>query len=449
MKLLIVKSAVESRWGSCKVISPNLHQLYLELGPAFKLDWFDLPEDLMKSELQTTHSSIVALLKHIESTKPERIVFVDHLPPPPRVLAYLSMLINLKKLPPIFFHLYGDFTYFSREWSFINEVYDGHPTRFIVASHSQKKLVSSFLEKSDDQDIGIDEMCFPVNSSDYFFNPTERHQLRQEMNIGENDVIVLYSGRISLQKNVELLISDFLKLVETEKKYHLWIVGAFDDVGADFIGYESYQGYMFSKIQAVMEEASPEQRERIKFWGQQKKTELRKIKSACDLFVSLSLYHDEDYGMSPAEALATGLPSLLTDWGGYSSFADSQEWDCQLVPVSLSEFGFEIDMHFFRSELERMTKNILDLNSRQRRSEAFLSKFSIKSNISTLTKILETPPVAFKKFNWLLDQYGNALSLNWSKSKFNKFLSPNHRGYYFDIYKNYISKINKDSINEK
>jgi hypothetical protein len=446
MKLLIVKSAVESKWGSCKVISPNLHKLYLGLGPQFKIEWFSLHEDLLKSEMQTYESSIDRLLQCILKSKPDRLVFVDHLPPPPRVMAFLSLLTNLKKLPPIVFHIYGDFTYFAREWSYLNEILVGHPMTFVVASSSQQKLVNTFLGHPDQS--GVFKLCFPVNEKEYFFDSKERTKLRDELGLSEDDKVILYSGRVSLQKNVDVLLKEFLKLKKPSSgHYHLWIVGAFDDVGADFIGYESYHGYMFSKIQSILETATSSQRSRIKFWGQQGKINLRKIKSAADLFASFSLYHDEDYGMSPAEALACGLPSVLTDWGGYSSFVGGDDklnskWLCDLVPVELSEYGSEIAVDYFQNYMKDFLPQ--SPSARVQNSRSFLNEFSIKDNIASLENILKAPPVNFNGFHWLLEQHATALNLNWSKTKFNKFLSPKKDGYYQDIYKNYISGMNDE-----
>ncbi len=444
MKLLVIRSAAESKWGSCKVISPNLHELYRGLSASYQIEWVDLPEDLMKHELGSQQSCVSALVKKIAESRPDRLVFVDHLPPPPTVLAYLSLQMNLKKLPPLVFHIYGDFTYFSREWIYLNDVLSGHPMTFIAASLSQQKMVSGFLN----QPLGISKLCFPVNSSEYFFNKEERKKYRNENAIGENDVVVLYSGRISLQKNVDVLIREFLKFKHPVKKTHLWIVGAFDDIGADFLGCESYPGYMFSKIQMQLEDLTEEERQRIKFFGIKKKEELRKIKAASDLFASFSLYHDEDYGMSPAEALSTGLKSLLTDWGGYSSFANMQSWQCDLVEVNIDEYGFALSMNKFQEMLLSICQTPDPDEIRGERAKAFLREFSIEGNIKNLQDILDKKPEAFSGFNWLLEQYGNSLSQNWSRSKLNKFLSPKSKSFYFDVYKNYISKLSQDKNNE-
>ncbi len=447
MKLLIIKSSTESKWGSCKVISPNLHKLYHGLGKGFELDWFELPEDLMKGEMKSYSSLVSELYKHIEATKPDRLVFVDHLPPPPVVVSFLLIQAQLSKLPPMIFHLYGDFTYFSKQWNYLNEVLEGHPVRFIVASDSQERLVNEFLADDFKAQRPIDKLCFPVNAKDYFYSSKDRTDLRAEMGLGEDDVVVLYSGRISLQKNVDLLINEFLKIKKEGKRFHLWVVGAFDDVGADFIGYESYPGYMFAKIQTILDGCSQDELKRVKFFGHLGKASLRVTKAAADIFASFSLYHDEDYGMSPAEALATGLTSILTDWGGYSSFASSDKWHCELVSVGLSEFGFELGTQSFIDLVENYAGK--SDNLRFSHSKEFLAKFSIEGNIDVLREILKKDGVPFTGFTWLLEQHAFAMNENWSKIKYNKFLAPRDKGYYPQLYNNYISGKTKENNNEK
>jgi glycosyltransferase involved in cell wall biosynthesis len=415
--------------------------LYLGLNTDFSVSWFELPEDLMKGELREYKSAILELAECIEKNKPDRLIFVDHLPPPPLVLSYLSLVIDLEKLPPITFHIYGDFTYFAREWINAGELIKNHPLQFIVASDSQKKLLEGFLVKNKLINNGIEKLCFPVDSEEYYFNEIERDDFRKEHGLGPKDEIILYTGRISLQKNVDLLIKEFLKIKRNGKNYHLWLVGAFDDVGADLIGYESFAGYMFSKIQLILDNALPEQVEKIKFFGLQGKENLRKINSASDHFASFSLYHDEDFGMSPAEALSTALSCVLTDWGGYSSFRSDVDWSCSLVPVHITEYGLELDLNIFHDSILNGDNTKIE---RSKRALNFQKSFSVKSNVEKLEIILKKEPANFEGFTWILEQYGSALSINWSKSKFNKFLAPKKDGYYYDIYKNYISGLSHE-----
>ncbi len=444
MKLLLIKSEDESHWGSCKVISPNLHALYKGLSKEdFTIEWFEIPQDLVKAELISKKSYMQSLAERLAEFKPDRLIFIDHLPVPPKILAHLSLHMNLKKLPPLIFHIYGDFTYFSGDWLFLNNELTGHKIEFIVASNAQKRLVEEFLEVKN----GISQLCFPVNDKDYFYDLTERELSRKSFGLVEKDFVLIYSGRISLQKNVDILIDEYLKLRKiTGEQLKLWVIGSFDDVGADLLGYSTFHGYMFSKIQNMLEGYSEKDLSGLKFWGHQSKTELRKLKSAADFFISLSVYHDEDYGMSPAESLATGLPTMLTDWGGYSSFASNNEWSCGLVPVQITEYGLELETSQIDSAVKQamLNQNQL-LADRKSRSESFLNKFSINSNVIVLDSILKKNLTIFSGFNWLLEQYSSALEMNWSKKKLNKFLSPDVRGFYNQVYKNYISANNGDN----
>jgi alpha-maltose-1-phosphate synthase len=44
---------------------------------------------------------------------------------------------------------------------------------------------------------------------------------------------------------------------------------------------------------------------------------LREIYAACDVFVSLSDNIQETFGLAVLEAMATGLPCIVSDWDGY------------------------------------------------------------------------------------------------------------------------------------
>lgn len=435
MKLLIVRSAEASSWGSCKVISPNLQETYKRLPKNFNLTWFDLPGHYIELEMSTLESPIINLSKRIMTERPDRIIFLDHSPNPAEILNKLSLIMDLDKLPAILFHIYGDFTYFSRDWLNLSPKLINHPIKFLTASLSQKKLLSHFTEDSS----VVDQFCFPVNSKDYYFDPEARDRLRKEYRVGPEDIVILYSGRISLQKNVDLLIKEYLKLITNSKHcVHLWLVGGFDDLGAPFMGVDTDEGYLFSKIESFLAPHPKTFTNKIKFWGLQTPEKLREIKSAADLFISLSLYHDEDYGMSPAEAMATGLPSLLTDWGGYSSFA-STSWRCKLIPVAISEFGLQIKTSAIRDFFEGFVESYINDNDRKRWSEAFIKNFSIEDNILKLESFIKGPFNLFQGFNWQLAPCAQLYGKSDSPKTIDPSTGPSDKNFYSQIYQNYIS----------
>jgi glycosyltransferase involved in cell wall biosynthesis len=437
MKLLIVRSAESSTWGSCKVISPNLQETYKLLESNFTIIWFDIPVKYIQHEINSSSSHIIDLSLKIKKEMPDQVIFIDHLPNPAEILSKLSLIIELDQLPPLVFHIYGDFTYFSKDWLAIGPKLINHPVKFLTASNSQKNLLSYFCEDS----TSIEHFCFPVDSKKYFYDPRARSKLRNDLRLGEQDIVILYSGRISLQKNVDILLKEYLKLIKnSNQSIHLWLVGGVDDLGAPFMGVETNEGYLYSKLESILAGHPKEFTSKIKFWGIQNNEQLREIKSAADLFISLSLYHDEDYGMSPAEALASGLPTLLTDWGGYSSFA-SKVWRCQLMPVSITEFGLQIKTSMIKEFVDTYLESYINDNDRTRWSNEFLSQFSIAANSSKLESLINSNFKAFNGFNWTLALISELYGKSSSKKTINANTGPSNKNFYYQVYQNYISLV--------
>jgi|GEM_PF-515806 len=435
MKLLIVRSSQKSTWGSCQVISPNLQQTYNNLPDSFKVSWFDLPADFLEQEIDSELNSIHSLSEKIIAEKPDQLIFVDHLPNPAEILSRLLMIMNQKQIPAVSIHIYGDFTYFSKDWMDLSSKLVNHPIRFITASLSQKKLIDFFCEETEN----TSQFCFPVNSDDYYYDHNARIEIRKELKIADNDIVLLYAGRVSLQKNVDLLLQEYLELLKKEDiNVHLWIAGSFDDIGAPFMGLETSEGYLYSKIQTILNQYPKHFTKNVKIWGHLNKTELRRLNSAADLFASFSLYHDEDFGMSPAEALACGLPTLLTDWGGYSSFV-STKWRCKLAPVRISEYGLEVKTSALRDFYELYKQTYIGQADRERWANEFSQIFSSKAAVHALEAVLKTPTPVFKGFNWKLSPFAQIYSKQFRSKSIDPNTCPSSKNFYGQVYQNYIS----------
>lgn len=443
-KLLVIKSSKESTWGSCRVISPNLLMAYEKNKDNFEIEYFEIPENFLKEEIEDKQQYIVVLIEKIKQFKPDSLVFVDHLPHPVKILNSLLFFVTLRELPSIVFHMYGDFTYFARDWSRLSDKFKGHNVKFIVASEAQQNLMKFFVNDS----CNVERFLFPVNEEEYYFSQDERIQLRNEMKIRDDENVILYSGRISLQKNVDILVREFSHIVQGSKfSVHLWIVGAFDDIGATFMGVKNYEGFMYAKMEKIISALPPEVARMVHFWGIQKKSQLRKIKAASDMFISLSLYHDEDYGMSPAEALSCGLPTLLTNWGGYYSF-ESNKWLCKLVPVEITSFGHKMQISKIHEFYKNYTLAYINEYDRMRWSLEFQKEFSVTSSAKKLKDILDKDFQPFNGFHWNLMHYS---TLYWSVDigkEINVQMNPSRDNFYYQVYKNYIKQINTDDQQE-
>jgi 1,2-diacylglycerol 3-alpha-glucosyltransferase len=131
---------------------------------------------------------------------------------------------------------------------------------------------------------GVDLQLFRVPCQD----------CRQDFGFGEEEILLIYVGRLGPEKNLNFLIRAFAGTAEAIKNAHLIISGG---------GPEEEQ----LKQLAALTGAS----DRIHFTGMLPYNELPRYLSMCDIFVTASV--TEVHPLSVIEAMATGLPVLGID----------------------------------------------------------------------------------------------------------------------------------------
>jgi len=128
------------------------------------------------------------------------------------------------------------------------------------------------------------------------------------------ETTLVYAGRISLVKQIELLLFTYLNLEMSGANVRLVFCGGFDDE------YPGEQGLIqqidFKKkienIVAVNKWKNPPI-----FLGQLGEYEWCKYNFVNPVFISLSTYIYEDFGVSVSQAQAEGMPCILSGWGGH------------------------------------------------------------------------------------------------------------------------------------
>lgn len=308
-KLLFIKRKDESDWISCQSITNNLLSSYKKAFGQSELIELYLEQDFTKYDTWL-------LAKEIVDIDPDYIVFIDHKPHPSILIQSLTRL-STKKYQYIF-HIFGDFTLYTQEWLSLESILDKNPPIFITASLSQKQLLTKLINSNN----SIFHIPFPIKTEVFSNSLIEK----------SDEVSFLYTGRISSQKNVDYLISTFDFFQKNIfSKCTLTIAGGFDDLGAPFIGKEILPGSFGPFIMNLIKKC---QNDNIKYIGNKTATELNLLYNQSDYYISLSSHNDEDYGMSPAEALCCGLPCLLSQWGGFNSFKDFFPSSVTLLPIS-------------------------------------------------------------------------------------------------------------------
>ncbi|MCF8058921.1 MAG: glycosyltransferase family 4 protein [Bacteriovoracaceae bacterium] len=336
MKLALVKKKDSSFWRSCQSITSNLEQAYTN---SCEREGHEV-ETLVYSS-QAGHLESHDLGKRILEGEFDLVVWLDHYPHPYGLIKFLLNNCAKNECPPFVIHLFGDFILHAPMWGGVEEEIrkTGNKLKlhFVAASHKQRDLVKSLLKSATDENVSV--MAFPVNETSFFFSSEIRQTYRKKYNFKDGETIFYYSGRLSYQKNIIDLIYTFSAYSKNfDSKAKLILSGPMDDLGIPYLGKEALDGTFFFHWEECLRDLfGLVEAGKIVYLGNLSQEDLLGTYCASDVFTSLSCHNDEDYGMAPAEALSCGLPCVLTDWGGYSSFKSYSPSFIGLVPVEPGE----------------------------------------------------------------------------------------------------------------
>ncbi len=145
-----------------------------------------------------------------------------------------------------------------------------------------------------------------VHGEDFRFGPGVRGEARAVLEIGSDDVAVLFAGRLSFHGKAHpmpmlLALEEVARSIG--KRLILILFGRFPTDAAK----DAYLGEATRFAPTVvfrhLDGTSDENRNRA--WA------------AADVFTSLSDNIQETFGLTPIEAMAAGLPVVVSDWNGY------------------------------------------------------------------------------------------------------------------------------------
>lgn len=170
-----------------------------------------------------------------------------------------------------------------------------------------QRFVSSCRAQIAHLPLGVDTGLFRPPAK------ADRRRLREYCGLRDDDVLFVYAGRITAEKNVQTLLGVMGAVMRAEKNVHLLIAGAIQDVRFEEFstGPQPLSGYF-----AQILEREPSLRSRSHFLGGVRNAALPLLFGAADVFINLTVHHDENFGYSQIEAMGCGLPVVCTDWGG-------------------------------------------------------------------------------------------------------------------------------------
>jgi alpha-maltose-1-phosphate synthase len=137
-------------------------------------------------------------------------------------------------------------------------------------------------------------------------DPNRRAEARAAFDVAEDETVVLFAGRLSFHAKAHPLPMYLgLERVAREKGRRIRLIqaGLFAN---DFIA-DAFRSGAAQFCPSV----------RCDFIDGRDQARWQQIWHAADLFTSLSDNIQETFGLAPVEAMAAGLPSVVSDWDGY------------------------------------------------------------------------------------------------------------------------------------
>jgi len=238
--------------------------------------------------------SVLKALKIIYENNPDEIYISS--PGPIGLLGVLAAkLLNIKCIGVYHTDFAIQAYEITKEESVFNIV-DSYAKWFYSVCDHVKVPTKEYIEILNERNYNNKEMSiFGRGIDSGLFNEVEnaKENLSKEYGI-KKGITLLYSGRISKDKNLEFLVEVYKKVVKKYEKINLLFVG---------------NGPYLQELKSITKKI-----ERIYFTGELGTEKMPEIYSGCDILVFPSI--TDTFGMSVLEAQTCGTPAIVSDIGG-------------------------------------------------------------------------------------------------------------------------------------
>lgn len=185
-----------------------------------------------------------------------------------------------------------------------------------------------------------------------------RREMRELANIPENSFVLLYAGRISPEKNIELL-AEMMKILAIDKTTDFRLLVAGDGPQSDWLQNETEKKFPGRIVQL----------------GHLGKNILADFYANADVFIHPN--PREPFGIAPLEAMASGIPVVAPNSGGILSYANQE--NAWLVNPNAEDFAAAIREIVLHPQLrERKIANALETanqNTREISTDRLLATY--------------------------------------------------------------------------
>ncbi|MCM1008948.1 MAG: glycosyltransferase [Ruminococcus flavefaciens] len=268
---------------------------------------------------------------------------------------------------------------------------------------------------------------FGVDTS-VFYPITDKIAIRRKYNVPENAFIMVYCGRINLQKNPFLLLSLLRILKDQYEDLRLMFIGSYDDFYiSEFSDGKSPD--VKTEFQKMINDFGLSSK--IIFFENQNDPYLySEMINMADIGINLTTLLSENFGYAAVEMQACGLPVIGAGWGGLKDTIIDGVTGFHINTVQ-SSYGARINLEQAKDRIHLLIKNnkklkVMGKAARENVEKNYSSKVFaaniqniiqetydkfIKRNESKKHLILN--PLIEKMSAQLHKKYGNTRHISW------------------------------------
>jgi glycosyltransferase involved in cell wall biosynthesis len=140
----------------------------------------------------------------------------------------------------------------------------------------------------------------------------ERAEARRGFGLPEDAFVMVYAGRLDIQKGLHLLLLLLARLRREVGEVRLVLAGRFGQLEIPALGL-SNRGYEATLMELADRLGVSRS---LSLTGPLEASELACLYAGCDVYVNASTHQNENFGLAVVEAMSAGLPAVVSHWGG-------------------------------------------------------------------------------------------------------------------------------------
>ena len=201
---------------------------------------------------------------------------------------------------------------------------------FICPSHHTKETLTKYGCPDNQSRV----IHFGYNEKKFFPLPSGKKELRKKLHLPQQKTIMLLLTRLTpcLKMDFTPLIRLLPELIQDNPKLILYIVGSVTD-----------KHYVAQLKKHVIDSGLSKH---VIWCTKPKQKNIEKYYQASDFFISLSDAAGETYGLTITEAMACGLPVILSDFSGYRMHITNEQ-EGYYIPTLSGSIDLEKEFHYF------------------------------------------------------------------------------------------------------